>query len=80
MASERAESQFPDRIHVRNSAADREAEQEAGLAALIGISVHASLALSEVATTIIPRMPSLPPNSAEEDYSSQGFDNFRARD
>jgi O-antigen/teichoic acid export membrane protein len=80
MASERAESQFPDRIHVRSSAADREAEQEAGLAALIGISVHASLALSEVATTIIPRMPSLPPNSTDKDYSSQGFDNFRARE
>jgi O-antigen/teichoic acid export membrane protein len=91
MAPERAESYFPDRIHVRSSAVDREVEpiregsahasmQEAGLAALIGISVHTSLALSEVATIVLPRVPSLPPNPADKDYSSQGFDNFRARE
>jgi O-antigen/teichoic acid export membrane protein len=70
MKTGRANGHARDRIHVRNSAADRETrliqadeahrlQQEAGLAALMGIAMQVSLGLSEAPTMIIPNISSL---------------------
>lgn len=45
------------------------ARQEAGLALLTGIASHASLAMSEAATTILPVLPAWSPEQLDEEVS-----------
>ena len=75
---------LPDRIPVRRPAEDRETlssvpaddaqriQQEAGLAALVGIAVQVSRAMSETVATTTPRAPFLPSDSG----TGQSFRGF----